>query len=84
MWLESNDERRKSVTDSRGEYEFAGLLPRNYRVWAELPGPLGGGESRELVLSSKGCVQEPFIAHELSSIGGVIRNAEGNLQRMYG
>lgn len=76
VWLESNGEKLKTVTDSRGEYEFAGLLPGNYRIWADLPG-LGGGEGRDVVLPSKACAQEVFIARELGSISGVIRNAEG-------
>jgi 5-hydroxyisourate hydrolase-like protein (transthyretin family) len=77
VWLESNGRKLKTVTDSKGEYEFAGLMPGAYRLWAEIPGKLGGGEVHAVVLSKQACVFEWFYARERGSISGLIRDAAG-------
>jgi len=75
--LESDEGQLTAVTNSRGEYEFSTLRPGRYRLWAEIPGKLGGGEAREVNLPRQACLSNPFFAIELGSIAGVLRNANG-------
>jgi hypothetical protein len=77
VWLESSQGRLKAVTDARGEYEFNGLLPGTFRLWADLPGQLGGGAARDLILRPQACDRQPFIAVEQAEISGVVRGSDG-------
>jgi hypothetical protein len=76
--LRSESGRRKTVTDSHGEYSFDGVQPGTYTISAEMPGKLGGGEPREISVERQACVYMQFYAVELGSITGRILDALGN------
>lgn len=77
VWLESDHGKIGTVTNGRGEYEFGGLFPGGYRLWVDLPGKLGGGEPRNVIVPPQACVTEVIIATEPGSISGVLHDAEG-------
>lgn len=81
VWLQSDSSVTKAITDSTGHYEFPNLIPGSYRLWADLPNRLGGGEPVALTLPPQSCRVLPFIAKELGSISGVLQDATGQPAR---
>lgn len=77
VWLESGDGKRKALTNGQGEYRFEGLFPGRYRVWAELPRKLGGGDAVSVTVARQACVTVPFIGEETGSISGALRDSTG-------
>lgn len=77
VWLESDQGKKKATTNAKGEYEFEGLFPGQYLVWADMPGKLGGGEPVDLTLARQSCATAVFVAEESGSISGILRDAHG-------
>ncbi|MCC6586947.1 MAG: hypothetical protein IT168_09675 [Bryobacterales bacterium] len=77
VWMESDQGRKQTTTNAKGEYEFAALPPGQYRLWADLPAKLGGGGPVAYTLEPQSCVSANFIAQELGTIRGSLRDAYG-------
>lgn len=62
--IESDHIQREAQTNETGAFEFADVPPGEYRISAAMPRKLSGGAPRNVSLSPKACLVEPFIAKE--------------------
>jgi hypothetical protein len=68
--LESDTASRRTVTGSEGSYTFDGITEGNFSLSADMPGNLGGGEIRTVILRAHACSEQNFVAVERGRLTG--------------
>jgi hypothetical protein len=70
--LQSETATRRTITDSKGNYTFDGLLAGSFTVSADMPKNLGGGEKRLIALRNHACSEQNFVAIERAQLAGKV------------